>query len=102
MAVEVWFVYWCEREQDYDGEWTDWIEHLIPYKMFFRHEDAVDFVVKTVGIACDKKNGSVMHHEVCPGNGFFYYKWEEVDDGITKQHVMQIEGQPRYVEGEIR
>lgn len=98
MAVKVWFVYWSEREETYEGEWTDWVNHGDPWKIFFSHEDAVDYIVKRVAKACDKMKGSVMHHETCPADGWLYYKWEEVDDGITKQHTMQIEGHGRYVE----
>ena len=98
MAVKVWFVYWSEREETMEGNWTDWKNNGDPWKIFFSHEDAVDYIVKRVAKACDKMNGSVIRHDVCSSDGWFYYKWEEIIDGITKQHTMQIEGDGRYVE----
>ena len=94
MTLQCWFVMF-HKESDYDC-WEPVGQE--PYKIFHSHDSAVDFIVKRVAIARDNRKGKVIKHDICPGDGWFYYEWEETIDGVTNNYRMQIAGYPRYVE----
>lgn len=94
MTMEVWFVTFSEKRADY--EWQNIGRE--PHKIFHKRESAIDYVVKRVALACDKRSGKVIRHENCSGDGYFMYEWEETIDGETKRYRMQIPGYPYYVE----
>lgn len=89
-VMYMWKIVHNVRERPaWDTEWSEWHEYNPEY--YKRHETALFYIQKQVANACDKKEGKVLKRDQC-SDGWEYYEWEENDDGIIKQHVMQIAG----------
>ena len=94
MTLEVWFVTFSIKFDDCD--WQTVCRE--PYKIFHKHESAMDYILKRVDLARNERSGRIIRNENCSGDGYFMYEWEETIDGETKHYMMQIPGYPYYVE----